>query len=100
MFSLVKSWDNRKEAKSKRLSTVNGRSWTRRVQWLEDASDLVKLKFCDGEGYLETGVYRPFAQLVWDRFKSGQSAQEAISVFGGKVTLSRKAVENILCSKN
>ena len=90
MYSMVKSWSNRRETKAKRLKTINGRTWTRRIRWLEDDTSVIKLKFEDGETYFETGVSVSFAQTVWDRFKEGQSIQDAVSILGVKVKLSMK----------
>lgn len=94
MYSLVKSWDNRKETKANRLPTTNKRTWTKRMQWLESAdTNVVKLKFDDGETYFETGVQSSMAQTVWDRFKDGQSIEDAVSILGVKVQLSRRAAK-------
>lgn len=84
-FSLVKSWDNRKEISRVRLSDrdcINGRTWTRRIQWLEDAEDRVKLKLEDGQTYREVIAVGGMAQTIWDRFKQGQSIDDAVSILG------------------
>lgn len=76
----LKEWDNRSETKKQKLPTINGRTWTRRVQWLEEGNT-VKLKFDDGERYYETGVPAAFAQKVYDRFREGQSIEDSVSIF-------------------
>jgi len=99
-FRKVKEWDNREERRVRgRLVFTNGRSWTRRVQWLEDSDEgPVKIKFWELdtgglEAYTECGVPQAFARTVWDRFKEGQSAQDALSIFRVGVKPSRKAQE-------
>lgn len=88
----IKDWNNRKETRTKRLLTVKGRTWTRRIQWLEDMIGMpVKLKFDDGEIYEEHGVLYAFAQIVYDRFIQGASIKDAISVYGENVQGSRKS---------
>lgn len=82
-FSLLKSWDNRK--RPVRLDPKTGRSWTRRIQWLEDAEDRVKLKLEDGEAYREVIAVGGMAQTIWDRFKSGQSIDDAVSILANPV---------------
>jgi hypothetical protein len=65
------------------------------VQWLEDfdsgSTAPVKLKFDDGERHVEVCVPFAFSQTVWDRFKAGQSIEDACSVFGVDVQPSCKA---------
>lgn len=92
MYHKVKTSDNREDRRVKgQLVFTNGRSWTRRITWLEDG-DKIKLKFEDGDTYFETGVPAGFAPLVWDRFKEGQSIEDSVSIFGCKCVLSRRAV--------
>lgn len=62
------------------------RTWTRRIRWSEDGQGNVKLKFEEGEAYREVCIPEAFAQTVWDRFKSGQTSQEAVSIFAGELT--------------
>lgn len=79
---VIKIWDNRKETKAKRLPTINGRTWTRRVQWLEEGT-VIKLKFEDGLTFLELGVLTTIAaQTAWDRFKEGATPEALRSIFG------------------
>jgi hypothetical protein len=79
----LKMWRNSPEVQEKRLPTINDRTWTRRIQWLEDSptSDVVKLKMEDGEVYKEVGVSRFQADGVWHRFKDGQSIEDCLSFF-------------------
>jgi hypothetical protein len=91
-FSLRKQWDNRKHPV--RLDPKTGRSWTRRIQWLEDAEDRVKLKLQDGESYREVIAVGGMAQTIWDRFKTGQSIDDSVSILGNdppKFLRSRKS---------
>ena len=95
-FSVVKTWDDRRRVKEGRLQKecINGRTWIRRIQWLEDGP-AIKLKFESGDTYHEVGVLTEIAaQTAWDRFKAGQEYSELLSIFGVgdiKVTPSRKA---------
>lgn len=83
MYSLVKSWDNREEVRRRRLTTVNGRTWTRRARWLEDTDGRpVKLKLEDGSEYVEVDLLPGLAQTVWDRFKTGIDLHSAVSILG------------------
>jgi len=82
MFSLKKSWDNRGERR------VNGRyrGWTRRIQWLEDGfNNLIKLKLEDGDAYREVVTSWGTAGTVWQRFKDGQSIDDAVSILAADV---------------
>ncbi len=81
-FRKIRSWDNRGETKQKRLLTINGRTWTRRVIQLEDLEGTVKLKFDIDSNYCEYIVPPAFVQTVWDRFCEGQSVEDAISILG------------------
>lgn len=83
-FSLRWSWDNRDEAKAKRLPTFNGRTWTRRIQFLE-GTPLNKLKLEDGKEYKEILVSKLDAEKIYERFKEGQSINDCISILGAKV---------------
>jgi len=84
-FSLHKSWDNR--TKPVRIDPATNKSWTRRVQWLNGTDGLVKLKLED----VTDGVYREVlcpdyaAQIIWDRFKTGQSINDAVSILANPV---------------
>lgn len=91
-FSVVKSWDDRRTCDRK--SCIKGRTWVRRIQWLEDCEDRVKLKLEDGDTYREVIAVGGMAQTIWDRFKAGQSIDDAISILGNavpKFLRSRKA---------
>jgi len=94
MFGVVKTWDNRRETKAQRLETINKRTWTRRIQWLEDGP-AIKLKFDEGSEYNEIGVLTEIAaQTAWDRFKAGETFASLKSIFGVgdiKVQPSKKA---------
>lgn len=91
MFSLVKSFDNRKETKVKRLPTINDRTWTRRIQWLED-DGLIKLKLEDGDRYKEILVSEKDANTIWARFKHEYTnIDDCISIFGGVVPTSMQS---------
>lgn len=80
MFSFKMSWDNR--TRPVRLDAKTGRSWTRRLHWLEDAEGRVKLKLWDGAAYREVLADEPSARTIWDRFKAGQSIDDAVSILG------------------
>lgn len=102
MFHKVKTWDNRCQVKEQKLqsSCIKGRTWIRRVQWLEDGS-IIKLKFDEGSEYNEIGALTEIAvQEAWEKFKNGASFAELKSIFGIgniKVEPSRKqAIENKL----
>lgn len=94
-FTPIKTWDNR--SKPVRLDPKTGRSWTRRIQWLEDAEDRIKLKLWDGEAYKEVIAVGGMAQTIWDRFKQGQSIDDCISILANPVPKhmqSKKASES------
>lgn len=85
MFSKVKDWDNRNEQRRKGqlVFTDKGRSWTRRIQWLENQEGNVKLKLEDNvQGYKEVIVSEKDAQTIYERFRAGQSIQDSISILG------------------
>lgn len=82
MWKKVRSWDNRKETKAKRLPTINGRIWTRRIAWYEDETTYVKLKLEDGEEYREVCVVSSLADILWSRFRDGASLDDCCSIFG------------------
>lgn len=86
MMCLVKTWRNK--------VSFRGRTWSRRIQWLEDGTT-IKLKLEELGNYKEVGVTsEPFAQTIWDRFKSGSSTDDAVSILGIDLPtdkLSRKA---------
>jgi hypothetical protein len=99
MYSVVKSSDNRNDVRNNRelkKQCIGGRTWTRRVQWLESSEEgaPVKLKFeimtTTEEKYEEVGVPEGFAQTVYDRFKAGQSIEDCVSIFKVHVQPSRK----------
>jgi hypothetical protein len=83
MFNLIKSWDNRKTCDRKQC--INGRTWTRRIQWLEDEAGATKLKLEDGAGYKEVLVTCGMGQTIWDRFKAGQSINDSVSILAQPV---------------
>ena len=93
MFSKVKSWDNRT---SGRL-LPNGRTWTRRITWMEDENDAIKLKLeyvsQDGEdtSYKEVLCDAIAAETIWKRFREGQPIDDAISILGNLVPKSLKS---------
>jgi len=82
-FRKIKFWDNRDE---KPRDTVNGRTWTRRVQWLENEHDQIKLEVehvtTDGACYRELLIDRAAAEIVWKHFKDGQAIDDAVSIYG------------------
>jgi hypothetical protein len=83
-FGPVKSWDNR--GRPVRLDPTTGRSWTRRIRWLEDSDGRIKLKLEDGQVYKEVvAVFSDAAQRVWDRFKDGQSIDDCVSILAAAV---------------
>lgn len=88
VFRKIKEWDNRRERAVKgRLVFTNGRSWSRRITWLEDREACqVKIKLEDGACYSEvtTGT-EDMAQTIWDRFKAGQSIDDAVSILARPV---------------
>lgn len=93
-FSMKRSWDNR--GRPVRLDPKTGRSWTRRIRWLEDAEDRVKLKLEDGDQYREVLAVGGFAETIFQRFKAGQSIDDAVSILGGEppaALQSRRAAE-------
>lgn len=93
-FSKLRTWDNRKERrKNGQLQFENGRSWTRRITWLEDSDNWenVKLKFEDGAAYKEILVGAYAADIIWERFKDGQSIDDCISMYGKEVPNSMKS---------
>ncbi len=82
MFVHTRTWDNRNSRRiNGRLNMTGGRSWSRRIQWLENQEGQVKLKFEVGDSYREELIPEGFAQIVWDRFKAGQSVEDCISIF-------------------
>lgn len=98
MFSLVKSWSDRSRVKKEKLRPINNRTWIRRIQWLEDENNRIKLKFDDGAEYNEIGVLTSIAaQAAWDRFKAGAKFEDLKSIFGvGDI----KVEQSIKASKN
>jgi hypothetical protein len=88
MWKLIKSHDNRRlvRARNERLKCINGRTWTRRCQWLElsDTSD-IKLKFEWDNHYHEVLVPRAFAQEVWERWQMGHTLEDACSIFTSNI---------------
>lgn len=58
---------------------VNGKTWTRRIQWLE-GDGLIKLKLQDGDTYKEVLVSQVDADKVWQRFEDGQTIDDCCSI--------------------
>lgn len=91
-FSLLKSWDNRR-GNPKLADRIAGRTWTRRIQWLK--GDLIKLKLeiisLTENQYRELLATEADAQIIWDRFKSGQSIDDSVSILGRIVPESLKS---------
>ncbi len=81
MFSVVKTWDNR--TRPVRIGP-NGKSWTRRIQWLESQGS-IKLKMEDGDQYEERLILQADADRVWRRFKDGQSIEDCLSILATPV---------------
>lgn len=79
MFGKIKTWDNRRELK-RRTTPL----WSRRITWLEDGT-LVKLKLETDGPYREVVADSRSAQIVWDRFKQGQSVDDCISILAAPV---------------
>ena len=87
-----KEWSNRTETKTKRLPTIKGRTWTRRIRWLEAADESgVKLKLEDGIEYKEVLVSRLDADKVYARFIEGQSINDALSILARPVPKSMQS---------
>ncbi len=82
MFGMLKTWTN---APQPGAHTRNGRTWTRRIQWLEDSEGNVKLKMECVNGYKEALVQQADAGTVWRRFKDGQSIDDCLSIYGSPV---------------
>lgn len=65
-----KSWDNRAEVKRLKIPTENGRTWTRRIQWLQVNDTTIKLKMEVPPVYHEE-CYPPWiAEQVFQGFKT------------------------------
>lgn len=95
---VIVQWDNR--GKKVVIDPKTGRSWTRKIQWLKDQEDRIKLKMWDGEAYKEvmaTGSWSDessAAKTIWTRFKAGQSIDDSVSILANpvpKADQSRKA---------
>lgn len=83
-FSLKRSFDNRRDVRNMRLPTIKGRTWTRRIQRLED-DGIIKLKMEDGEVYKEVLAGATDVETIYKRFMQGQSIDDCISILGSKV---------------
>lgn len=98
MFVKLKTSDNREARRiNGRLNFENGKSWTRRIQWLED-DDKVKLKLEDGAEYKEVICSEINANTIWSRFKEGQSIEDAVSILGTApkpFQISKRGKENV-----
>lgn len=81
MWVKIKEWTNFGTVKREKLKTINGRTWTRRIQWLENEGNSVKLKLEENEIYKEILISQAFAQIVWERFKGNSPIDECISIF-------------------
>lgn len=80
-FSMLKSWNNRRSCK--RADCIYGRTWTRRIRWLESIDHQIKLKLEEGEYYREVLVpFKDAANTIWLRFKDGQPIDDCISILG------------------
>lgn len=92
MWSKLRDWSNRKQVRQQRLPTVSSRTWTRRIQMLVSPdSDQVKLKLEDGNVYREVLVPEGLVDVIWDRFKAGQSIDDALSIFYSQVPASQQS---------
>jgi hypothetical protein len=84
MFRMIKSWDNRGQCQ--RRDCLYGRTWTRRIQWLQGNDANVKLKMWDGTTYKEVMVIvGGCAQPIWNRFKAGLSIDDCVSILAQPV---------------
>lgn len=95
MFSLLKSWDNRRSCDRKLC--IKGRTWTRRIRWLEDSDGPVKLKLEDGSSFREVLTSDGLVEIIWTRFRNSDTIEEAIGLFGHLVPnhmKSKKGAEN------
>ena len=94
-YSLKRCSNNRADVqkdKELRSECWNGRTWTRRIQWLEDSMLPVKLKLEDGHMYKEVLCSRIDAEIIYDRFREGQSIDDCISILGNKVPASLQSI--------
>lgn len=82
-FSPIKSWDDRRTCDPH--GRINGRTWVRRIRWLEDAEGRTKLKMEDGATYREVIAVGGMAQTIWDRFKVGQPIDDCVSILANPV---------------
>lgn len=92
-WSVVKVWDNRVRKGGVKL-LHNGKSWTRRIQWLAgygSQQDHVKLKFEDGATYHEVVTSQAMAEIIWSRFKEGQPIEDSVSILGKKPNQSQQS---------
>lgn len=99
-FSKDRTWDNRISGKL----LIHGKTWTRRITQLSDGDGNVKLKMeicpivTGANEYKEVLVPSGLTQTVWDRFKTGQSIEDCVSILGKEVPKpmrSRKAADSI-----
>lgn len=92
-WSVLKTWDNRVRKGGVKL-LHNGKSWTRRIQWLAgfgSQQDNVKLKFDDGDNYYEVVTSQAMAEIIWSRFKEGQSVEDSVSILAKKPNKSQQS---------
>jgi hypothetical protein len=78
----------------KHFPTINGRTWTRRIQWLDGYgpnSGLIKLKLEDGQLYKEVLATEKDADTIWQRFNDGQPIDDCLSILGRAVPQSLKS---------
>lgn len=99
MFRKVKEWDNRKDRRKngRLVFTDKGRSWTRRITWMENSDGQVKFKLEADDVYKEVLVSGGAADTIWSRFKAGSSIDDCIGILAvpvPKALASKKAVEN------
>lgn len=98
--SLKRSSDNRAEVRENRAlrdQCFNKRTWTRRIQWLEGNDVLmIKLKLEDGHVYKEVLCNEKDAEIIYERFREGQSIDDCISILASKVP---QALQSIRASR-
>ncbi len=95
-FSVRRTWDNRPDKVV--INPATGRSWTRRIQWLVwDGS--VKLKLEDGKDYREVLTDKLSGNIIWKRFREGQSIDDCVSILGNVVPASLQSKKASECAK-
>ena len=82
-FIIHKSWQN------KNKDLVSNRTWTRRITWLVDEYDRIKLKLEDRSQYREVlPVHEGAANTIWQRFKDGDQINDCVSFLANEVPIS------------